>query len=256
MQGADAPRAETAEAIPAAPVANESSEKTRKDPRAVISNDKLEMVCNTLRIPANLKQFGFMLGLTKQGRARPRSGQVIARFCQFLNSSERVKAAGWTVGEDAMSNWIKKIRQLAEEAEHRKDENAAKGHPNGAFQEPSHIEAARELMEYFNDFEKEAEKNPQNRYTAPPQEVLDQIGADACKPQKLSGASLEEDGNQLQNAAMDRVAHQKQSAKRDRVITIISIRLLTSITGLTRQFRFRWDPWGPNVVARRGPSRL
>ena len=102
MQGADAPRAETAEAIPAAPVANESSEKTRKDPRAVISNDKLEMVCNTLRIPANLKQFGFMLGLTKQGRARPRSGQVIARFCQFLNSSERVKAAGWTVGEDAM----------------------------------------------------------------------------------------------------------------------------------------------------------
>jgi hypothetical protein len=74
MEGADAL---TTEMNSAAPVANESAEKTKKDPRAVISNDKLEMVCNTLLIPANTKQFGFMLGLTKQGRARPRSGQVI-----------------------------------------------------------------------------------------------------------------------------------------------------------------------------------
>ena len=81
--------------------------------------------------------------------------------------------------------------------------------------EPSKsIAAACELMEYFYDFEKEAEKNQQNRYTAPPQEVVDQIGADACRLQKLSGTSLEENGNEVQNAAMDSVAHQKQRAKR------------------------------------------
>ena len=89
-----------------------------------------------------------------------------------------------------MSNWIKEIRKLSEEAEARKDASAAKGHPNGAFQEPSHIVAARELMAYFNDSEKEAEKNLQNRYTAPPQEIVDQIGAVAYRPKKLSGSSL------------------------------------------------------------------
>jgi hypothetical protein len=31
---------------------------------------------------------------------------------------------------------------------------------------------------------------------------------------KISGTSLEEDGNEVQNAAMDSVAHQKQRAKR------------------------------------------
>jgi hypothetical protein len=64
MEGVDAL---TAEVNSAAPLANESTEKTKKDPRAVFSNDKLEMVCNILQIPANTKQFGFMLGLTKQG---------------------------------------------------------------------------------------------------------------------------------------------------------------------------------------------
>jgi hypothetical protein len=113
-----------------------------------------------------------------------------------------------------MTNWIKEIRKLAEEAENRKDESAAKGHPNGAYQEPSHIEAAWEQMTFFNDSEKQQEKNPQNRYTAPPQEVLDQIGADACKPQKLQGASLEEDCDELQNIAMERVARNNQATKR------------------------------------------
>jgi hypothetical protein len=127
--------------------------------RAVMSPDKLEMVCNTLMIPTNMKQCGFMLGLTKTGRARPRSGEVIAAFCKYLNNSDRVKIAGWFVGEDAMGNWIKEIRKLAEEAETRQDASAAKGHLNGAYQEPSHIVAARELMVYFRDFEKESEKN-------------------------------------------------------------------------------------------------
>ncbi len=107
----------TGEAIPAAPVANDGTEKPRI--RAVMSNDKLEMVCNTLLIPANMKQFGFMLGLTKSGRARPRSGEVIAAFCKYLNEHDRVKIAGWFVGEDAMSNWLKEIRKLAEEGKKR-----------------------------------------------------------------------------------------------------------------------------------------
>ena len=123
----------TGEAIPAAPVPNEGTETVKNRIRAVLSSDKLEMVCRTLLIPSNMKQFGFMLGLTKNGRMRPRSGDVIKAFCKYLNESERVKLAGWFVGEDAMTNWIKEIRKLAEEAENRKDESAAKGHPNGAY---------------------------------------------------------------------------------------------------------------------------
>jgi hypothetical protein len=69
-------------------------------------------------------------------------------------------------------------------------------------------------MMIFRDFEKESEKNPQNRYTAPPQEVIDQIGEEACRPQKLPGASLEEEGDDLQKTAMERVARNKQGAKR------------------------------------------
>ena len=109
-----------------------------------------------------------------------------------------------------MSNWIKEIRKLAAEAEASKEANVQKGHPNGAFQEPSHIEAARELMDFFHDFE----KNPQTRYNALPREVIEQIGLEACQPQKLAGAALEEDGDDLQNAAMERVARNKQNAKR------------------------------------------
>jgi hypothetical protein len=109
-----------------------------------------------------------------------------------------------------MSDWIKEIRKIAEEAETRKDASAAKGaHP-----EPFHIIAARELMMLFRNFEKESEKNLQNRYTAPPQEVIDQIGEEACKPEKLPGASLEEEGDDLQKTAMERVARNKQGAKR------------------------------------------
>jgi hypothetical protein len=78
-----------------------------------------------------------------------------------LNHNERVKNAGWYVGEDAMSHWIKEIRKFAEEAEARKDASAARGHSNGAYQEPSHIVAAGELMVYFNDFGKESAKSPQ-----------------------------------------------------------------------------------------------
>jgi hypothetical protein len=50
---------------------------------------------------------------------------------------------------------------LAEEAEARKNSSALKGNPNGAYQEPSYIVAARELMVSFNYFEKESDKNPQ-----------------------------------------------------------------------------------------------
>ena len=197
----------------AAPVPNAAVEKNRV--RAVMSPDKLELVCNTLLNPDNMKQFGFMLGVTKTVRAKPKSGDIVKEFCKFLNDSQRVKDAGWFVGDDAMNSWIKEIRKLAAEAQKRKDENAAKGHPNGAFQEQSHVEAARELMEYFRDYEKLQEKNPQNRYNTPPSEVIEQIGADACQPQKLTGASLEDDGETMQQVAMERVAigQQETSSK-------------------------------------------
>jgi hypothetical protein len=78
----------TGKANPAAPVAIMGTEKPRI--RADMSPDNLEMVCNTIMIPTDMNQFGFMLGLTKTGRARPRSGEVIGTFCKYLNDSERV----------------------------------------------------------------------------------------------------------------------------------------------------------------------
>ena len=72
-------------ANPTVPVPTEGNERPRV--RAVMSPDKLEMVCNTLLIPTNMKQLGFMLGLTKTGRARPRSGEVILAFCKYLNNN-------------------------------------------------------------------------------------------------------------------------------------------------------------------------
>ncbi len=98
----------TREAIPAAPVPNEGTETLKNHIRAVLYPDKQEMVCSTLVIP--FKHFRFMLGVTKAGLLRPRSGYAIKVFCKYLNKSERVKIAGWFVGEDAMTNWIKEIR--------------------------------------------------------------------------------------------------------------------------------------------------
>ncbi len=53
----------TGEAIPAAPVPYESTETLKNRIRAVLSPDKLEMVCHTLLIPSNMKQFGFILAI-------------------------------------------------------------------------------------------------------------------------------------------------------------------------------------------------
>ncbi len=71
-----------------------------------------------------MKQFGVM-----------ESGECVAAFCKFLNDSQRVKDAGWFVGEDAMSNWIKEIRKLDEDRQKTKDDQAAKieGNPNGVY---------------------------------------------------------------------------------------------------------------------------
>jgi hypothetical protein len=44
--------------------------------------------------------------------------------------------------------------------------------------------------------------------------VIDQIGVDACRPKKLAGTSLEDDGDELHNNAIKRVARNKQGAKR------------------------------------------
>ena len=38
--------------------------------RALETNDRLELVANTLMLQDNMKQFGYMLGVTDKGRAR------------------------------------------------------------------------------------------------------------------------------------------------------------------------------------------
>ena len=69
-----------------APVANAGAEKPQVI--SVMSPDKMEMVCNTLLNANNMRKFGFMLGVTPTGRARPKSGGYVTDFCKFLNSSQ------------------------------------------------------------------------------------------------------------------------------------------------------------------------
>ncbi len=86
----------------------------------MMSPDKVELVCNTLLIPANTKQFGFMLGLTRSLRTRPKSGEVVTAFVKVVNNSKQVEDAGWFVGDDAIKNCIQEIRKLADNAKTKK----------------------------------------------------------------------------------------------------------------------------------------
>ena len=57
------------------------------------------------------------------------------------------------------------------------------------------------------------------RYNTPLTEVIKQIGADACKPKNLqvqifAPANLQDNGEEMQQAAMERVASKKQGARR------------------------------------------
>ena len=152
-----------------------------------------------------MKQFGYMLGVSESGRARPSSTKFIADFAKFVNNSKHLKFDGFFIGNDAMSGWIKEIRKIASTESLRIKEAAERGHPSGAFQVPSYVKECYELMEDFTAYELEMKKNSLSRYNTPPAEVVEQIGLDACQPVQTTGAALtEEDGHGSQEEAMHR----------------------------------------------------
>ena len=180
-----------------------------------MSNERLEIVASTFRVRANMKQFGYMLGVSKSGGARPSSNKFIADFAKFMNNSKHPKFDGYFIGNDAMSGWIKEIRKIASTESLRIKEAAERGHPSGAFQVPSYVKECYELMEDFTAYELEMKKNPPSRYNTPPAEVVEQIGLEACQPVKTAGAALpEEDGHGTQEEAIEQVKQKRASAKR------------------------------------------
>ena len=100
MDNISAAAPETVSELPAEDQASTTGLK-----RAVMSNERLEIVASTLRVRANMKQFGHMLGVSKSGRARPSSNKFIADFAEFMNNSKHPKFDCFFVGNDAMSGW-------------------------------------------------------------------------------------------------------------------------------------------------------
>ena len=94
--------------------------------RALETNDRLELVANTLMLQDNMKQFGYMLGVTDKGRARKNSGKCIESFVKFLNNTkpQHPVLAGYFIGDDAMAAWIKNIRKIAQDESKRRKDNA------------------------------------------------------------------------------------------------------------------------------------
>ena len=65
----------------------------------------------------NMKQFGYMLGVTDKGRARNNSGKCLESFVKYLNNTklQHPLLAGYFIGADAMAAWIKTIRKIAQD---------------------------------------------------------------------------------------------------------------------------------------------
>ena len=70
-------------------------------------------------------------------------------------------------------------------------------------------------MEFFKEYEDQQKKNPQTRYNTPPQDVVEQIGLEACQPVKTSSAELPtNEGSAIQSAAIGEIQERRTLAKR------------------------------------------
>ena len=64
-------------------------------------------------------------------------------------------------------------------------------------------------------YEDQQKKNPQTPYNAPPQDVVEQIGLEACQPVKTSSAELPtNEGSAIQSAASGEIQERRMLAKR------------------------------------------
>ena len=166
--------------------------------RAVMTNDRLELIANTLMEPNNMRQFGIVLRTTAKGQAAKGSGPTFKAFQNYINQKNHTVLSGCQIGEDALKSWIKQIQLLASEEGKRRaalGERGRNGPEDGPEHVLRHIDASYELMEYFKEFDKKLQKDHANRWNARPE------GCEGIEQVKDTGAAIQT-GEDSQSEAM------------------------------------------------------
>ncbi len=175
-----------------------------------MTNDRLELIANTLMEPNNMRQFGIVLKTTAKGQAAKGSGPTFKSFQNFINQKNHPVLSGCQIGEDALKSWIKQIQHLASEEGKRREALGERGR-NGAEDGPEHVlrhvDASYELMEFFKEFDKKLQKEHGNRWNAKPE------GCEGIEQVKDAGAAIPT-GEDSQSEAMNVVKDRRANVKR------------------------------------------
>ena len=81
--------------------------------RAKMTNDRIQLVANTLMEEGNMRQYGLILKSTAKGHSAKGSKEQLSKFAQFLNAKNHPVLQGCHLGVDALQNWIKQMRNYA-----------------------------------------------------------------------------------------------------------------------------------------------
>jgi len=174
--------------------------------RAKMTNDRIQLVANTLMEEGNMRQYGLILKSTAQGHSAKGSKEQLSKFAQFLNAKNHPVLQGCHLGVDALQNWIKQMRNYATTEAARRNSVAEKGRGDG-YEVPQHIDACFQLMEYFKEFDDQLQKNYANRYLARPS------GMEGVELVKDSGATIRT-GDEIQGEALLAVRERRNETKR------------------------------------------
>ena len=192
---------------------NPEADAVSNDPkRAVMTNERLMVLANTLMDPALMEEYGLILDST------PKLGfkngtqpffEKLTRFFNELEASKRHKCmVGVTLGWCALKSWVSTIKVLARTEQDRLDLERS----TGRAQPPPavHISACHALMTQFLTYNAAKQKNPTNRYNAKPQglEHLELHKTDDPSISDIAGGSGARD---VQDAAAGAVRELKKA---------------------------------------------
>jgi hypothetical protein len=166
--------------------------------RAVMTNDRLELIVNALMERNNMRQFRIVLRTTTKGQAAKGSGPTFKTFQNYINQKNHPVLSRFQIGEDTLKSWIRQIQLLASKEGKRLaalGERGQNGPEDGPEHVLRHIDASYELMEYSKEFDKKLQKDHANRWNARPEgfEVIEQV--------KDAGAAIQT-GEDSQSEAM------------------------------------------------------
>jgi hypothetical protein len=137
--------------------------------RAKMTNERIQLVANTLMLEGNMRQFGHILKSNAKGHFAQGSKKYFEAFANLLNSKDHPLLRGCFVGVEALQNWIKEVKNLAQTESKRRSSESEIGRRQSNDDIPPHIDACYQLMEMFYVHDANAQKNHVNRYNAKPE---------------------------------------------------------------------------------------